>query len=92
MIKVYFFEFYIYTMYIYKPMEKSIAIHTPFITLTQMLKLANLIDFGAQAKLFLKSTKVLVNTQEETRRGRKLYIGDVVEINNIKYLIKKENK
>ena len=73
-------------------MEKSIAIYTPFITLNQMLKLANLIDFGAQAKLFLKSTKVLVNNQEETRRGRKLYIGDVVEINNIKYLIKKENK
>ena len=73
-------------------MEKSIAIYTPFITLNQMLKLANLIDFGAQAKLFLKSTKVLVNNKEETRRGRKLYIGDVVEIKNIKYLIKKENK
>ena len=73
-------------------MEKSIAIYTPFITLNQLLKLANLIDFGAQAKLFLKSTKVLVNNKEENRRGRKLYIGDVIEINNIKYLITKENK
>ena len=71
-------------------MEKSIAIYTPFITLNQMLKLANLIDFGAQAKLFLKSNKILVNNEIETRRGRKLYIGDVVEINNIKYLIKEK--
>ena len=71
-------------------MEKSIAIYTPFITLNQMLKLANLIDFGAQAKLFLKSNKILVNNEQETRRGRKLYIGDVVEINNIKYLIKEK--
>ena len=73
-------------------MEKSIAIFTPFITLNQMLKLANLIDFGGQAKLFLQETKVLVNNQVENRRGRKLYVGDVVEINNIKYLIKEEKR
>ena len=79
-------------MYIYKisPMEKSIAIHTPYITLNPMLKLSGLIDFGAQAKLFIKNTKILVNNIDENRRGRKLYVGDVIEINNVRYKIEEK--
>ena len=73
-------------------MEKSIAIFTPYITLNQMLKLADLIEFGGQAKQFLSCTKVLVNNQVENRRGRKLFVGDVIEIKNIKYLIKEEKR
>ena len=71
-------------------MEKMVKIHSEYITLNQLLKLVDLISFGAEAKSFLKSTKVLVNNHLESRRGKKLYVGDIVEINNVKYLIKED--
>ena len=51
-----------------------------FITLGQMLKYENIIENGGQAKFFLSEYLVYVNGEEELRRGRKLYVGDVVKI------------
>lgn len=51
-----------------------------FITLGQFLKLAGIIQTGGQAKWYLSEHTVLVNGEEENRRGRKLYEGDEVEI------------
>ena len=48
------------------------------ITLGQLLKLAGLIDSGAEAKTFLRAEQVWVNGEAEARRGRKLTLGDVV--------------
>ncbi|GAC69283.1 RNA-binding S4 domain-containing protein [Gordonia soli] len=50
------------------------------IRLGQFLKLANLIDSGAEAKGVLADGLVRVNDEVETRRGRQLTAGDVVEI------------
>ncbi|EGL83542.1 S4 domain protein YaaA [Caldalkalibacillus thermarum TA2.A1] len=61
-------------------MAKVIHISTPYITLGQLLKLVGVIDTGGQAKWFLAEHDVLVNGQAENRRGRKLYPGDVIEI------------
>ena len=60
--------------------EKKIS--TEYITLGQFLKFANIIETGGREKEFLKTNVVLVNSIEENRRGRKLYRGDVVEVNN----------
>jgi ribosome-associated protein len=49
------------------------------IRLGQFLKLAGVIDTGAEAKAFLAEGDVLVNGEQETRRGRQLGVGDVVE-------------
>lgn len=58
-----------------------------FITLNILLKITGEISTGGQAKYFLHTTKVLVNGEEENRRGRKLYPGDEVVVGNTRYLI-----
>ena len=52
----------------------------PFITLGILLKIADIIDTGGQAKFFLAENTVLVNGEEENRRGRKLYHGDLIQV------------
>lgn len=66
---------------------KGIQIHTPFITLGQFLKLANLISNGGEAKLFLMENIVYVNQEKENRRGRKLYPGYEIELEGQKFMI-----
>jgi ribosome-associated protein len=50
------------------------------IRLGQFLKLADLVDTGADAKPLLTDGRVFVNGELETRRGRQLVKGDVVSL------------
>lgn len=50
------------------------------ITLGQALKAADLVGTGGEAKLLVQSGEVLVNGEVETRRGRRLAEGDVIEV------------
>ena len=59
---------------------EDVAITGDTIKLGQLLKLANLIDQGADAKLLLATDAVSVNGEIETRRGRQLTHGDVVTV------------
>ena len=58
----------------------EIQIVTPHLTLGQLLKLADVITNGGQAKSFLAEHEVKVNGENDNRRGRKLYPGDMVEV------------
>lgn len=58
----------------------DVTIRDESIRLGQFLKLANLIESGAEAKKVIADGLVTVNGEVETRRGRQLAIGDVVEI------------
>jgi ribosome-associated protein len=49
------------------------------IRLGQLLKLASLVESGGAARGLLESGEVSVNGEVETRRGRQLAAGDVVE-------------
>ena len=49
------------------------------IRLGQLLKLANLVESGGAARGLLESGVVTVNGVVETRRGRQLAAGDVVD-------------
>ena len=49
-------------------------------TLGQALKAANLVGSGGEAKVRIQGGEVRVNGEVETRRGRKLKEGDVVEV------------
>lgn len=69
-------------------MYKTITINTPSIQLDQFLKWAKVVQTGGEAKLLIKSGKVIVNNQIETRRGKKLKENDTVTVNNITYIIK----
>ncbi len=50
-----------------------------YITLGQLLKAENLVEDGAMAKEVIREGLAKVNGETDTRRGRKLYPGDVVE-------------
>ena len=50
------------------------------ITLGQALKSASIAGTGGEAKLLIQTGEVSVNGEVETRRGRKLEKGDVVEV------------
>jgi ribosome-associated protein len=52
----------------------------PGISLGQALKAANVVGSGGEAKVLVQAEEVRVNGEVETRRGRKLREGDVVEV------------
>ena len=54
-----------------------IKLRDEFIKLGQALKAANLVEDGVEAKYVIQDGEVLVNGEVDTRRGRKLYDGDV---------------
>lgn len=64
-------------------MTKDVSINTEYIKLGQLLKLVGVITNGAEAKMFLEENSVLVNNENENRRGRKIYPGDIVRIKEI---------
>ncbi|HTU94244.1 MAG TPA: RNA-binding S4 domain-containing protein [Solirubrobacteraceae bacterium] len=61
-------------------MPTEVAIRGEMIRLGQFLKLAGVIDSGAEVKAFLAAQAVLVNGAREDRRGRQLHPGDVVTV------------
>ena len=59
--------------------QSVVPLRDESIRLGQFLKLADLVDTGADAKGLLASGLVRVNGEVESRRGRQLVTGDVVE-------------
>ncbi len=57
---------------------REIPIRDETIRLGQLLKLAGVVDSGAEAKDLLADGAVTVNDEPEARRGRQLRRGDVV--------------
>ena len=56
----------------------EIKLREEFIKLGQALKAANLVSDGVEAKFVIQDGLVEVNGEVDTRRGRKLYDGDIV--------------
>lgn len=59
--------------------ETVVIVRDESIRLGQFLKLADMVDTGADAKGLIAQGLVRVNGDVETRRGRQLLSGDVVE-------------
>ncbi len=59
----------------------QIHLREEFIKLGQALKAADLVEDGVEAKIVIQNGEVYVNGEVDTRRGRKLYDGDIVEYN-----------
>lgn len=49
-----------------------------FIKLDSLLKAANTVGSGGEAKMLIQNGEVLVNGEVETRRGKKIRSGDEV--------------
>ena len=56
----------------------DIKINTEFIKLDSLLKFANTVYSGGEAKTVIAEGMVKVNGETEIRRGRKIYKGDTV--------------
>ena len=67
----------------------EIIIKTEYITLGQFLKLADIIESGGEAKMFLAENEVQIDGVIDQRRGRKLRGGEVIEILGQDYEIKR---
>lgn len=65
---------------------EEIVIKDAYIKLGQALKLAGLAGSGVDAKFMIEDGMVTVNGKVELRRGRKVYPGDVIglEENQVK--------
>lgn len=59
---------------------KPVSISSDYITLGQFLKWINLSSSGGETKMILETVSILVNNEEENRRGKKLYPNDQVVI------------
>ncbi len=67
----------------------NITIMDDFIKLGQALKLAGLVSSGIEAKIVVQDGEVKVNGETDTRRGRKLYTGDIFEYNGQQVMVNK---
>ena len=57
---------------------ENIKLREEFIKLGQALKACGLVESGVEAKEVIQDGMVKVNGVTETRRGKKLYGGDIV--------------
>ena len=69
---------------------RKVKIKTEYITLGQLLKFADVISSGGYEKIFIQENTILVNGEEEKRRGRKLRSGDKIEVNGLVLVIESE--
>ncbi len=56
----------------------EIRIKDDFIKLGQALKLAGVVEDGVEAKYVISDGLVKVNGEVDERRGRKVYVGDII--------------
>jgi S4 domain protein YaaA len=63
--------------------RETVTIRDEYITLGQFLKLAGVVDTGGQVKALLAEATILVNGEADNRRGRKLYPGDTVQVDDL---------
>jgi ribosome-associated protein len=61
-------------------MSVEVPIRGGTIRLGQLLKLAGIVDSGAEARAVLEATPASVNGEPESRRGRQLHPGDEVRL------------
>ena len=60
-----------------------------FIKLGQAMKKAGLVGSGVDAKIIIQDGNVKVNGEVDTRRGKKLYDGDVFEYEGVTVKVEK---
>ena len=59
---------------------KTMTITTEYIKLQDLLKLANAVETGGEAKDCVQSGEVQVNGEVCTMRGKKCRAGDIIEL------------
>lgn len=70
--------------------EEKVVLKTEFITLNQLLKLVGVSANGAEAKYMILDGKVKVNGEVEIRRGKKIRVGDNIDVEGVLYKVEEE--
>ena len=81
-------NYFLYSMENHRKEEtvmKTMTITTEYIKLQDLLKLANAVETGGEAKECIQSGEVLVNGEVCTMRGKKIHPGDTVTFQNQEY-------
>ena len=69
-------------------MEKNtVSITTKFMKLDSLLKLANAVGSGGEAKILIQEGEVRVNGETCTMRGKKIRPGDVVSLPGLEIVV-----
>lgn len=63
-----------------KVLVLEVTIKTEFIKLDQLLKYASLVETGGHAKMLILDGEVKVNGEVCLQRGKKIRVGDVVQL------------
>jgi ribosome-associated protein len=66
---------------------QNIEINQEPIALYQVLKLEALVSSGGEAKVVIDDGRVLVNSEVETRRRKKIMSGDIIEFEGERFKI-----
>ena len=67
--------------------QKTVSITTEFIKLEALLKLANLVGTGGEAKMLIQDGQASVNGEVCAMRGKKLRPGDTVRFQGQEILV-----
>lgn len=57
-------------------------INTEYIQMNQLLKMCNLVGSGGEVKMMMETNDFFYNGEPETRLRKKVYPGDIIQINN----------
>ena len=61
-------------------MKRQYKLDSEYIELQNVLKVLSLVDSGAMAKNIIQDGLVTVNGEVDTRRGKKIRKGDIIEL------------
>lgn len=62
---------------------KEVKINTDYITLVQLLKFLNITSSGGESRYFIENHEIFYNGVLESRKRKKLYVNDIIEIAGI---------
>ena len=68
---------------------EELKLRDEFIKLGQAMQAAGIVSSGIDAKMLIQDGQVTVNGEVETRRGKKLYDGDVFEFEGEEFKVVK---
>ncbi|MEE0945808.1 MAG: RNA-binding S4 domain-containing protein [Acutalibacteraceae bacterium] len=68
--------------------EIEVTIKEDFIRLDSLMKLSNLVYTGGHAKILIQDGEVKVNGEVCTMRGKKMRVGDYLEFEDTKVVVK----
>lgn len=71
-----------------KNMDFKLRQGEEFIKLGQLLKACNVVSNGGEAKIRISEGEVKVNGSVEKARGKKIKLGDMIEIDDVSIIIK----